>query len=83
MDTMRTHTGGEGQAHPEVKLGSIYWEAPIHTGEVWFIYGLWGGKAGYMCQDPIVEGFDCLAKEFRLASLGSETFSSLYRNAQW
>lgn len=49
MGTMRTHTGGEGQAHPEVKLGSIYWEAPIHTGEVRFIYGLWGGKAGYMC----------------------------------
>ena len=29
-----------------------------------------------------MEGFDCLAKEFELASLGSETFSSLYRNAQ-
>lgn len=40
---------GEGQAHPEVELGSIYWEAPIHTREEQFIYGLWGGKAGYMC----------------------------------
>ena len=40
---------GKRQGHPEVKLGTIYWEATIHTRKVQFIYGLLGGKSGYMC----------------------------------